>query len=173
MSNHTRLIRTLTVAACLVVFAGMSGTALAQQPDPNAVREFASGLDVSALIAKAKAERKPEQGNFVQTVVRLPPYTVNLEYRVPDVRQGASVHEREAEIFFVVEGTGTANTGGKLKDERRSNAENLSGTGIEGGTSRQVSKGDVLFVPEKTPHQFIPSGGPLVLMSLHVPRTSN
>jgi mannose-6-phosphate isomerase-like protein (cupin superfamily) len=172
MSIHSRLIRRTLAPACFVVFAAMGGTALAQ-PDPKAIKAFASAMDVSALIAKAKAERKPDQGNFVQTVVQLPPYTVNLEYRVPDVRQGASVHEREAEIFFVVEGSGTAITGGKLKDERRSNAENLSGTGIDGGTSRQVSKGDVLFVPEKTPHQFVPAGGPLVLMSLHVPRTSN
>jgi mannose-6-phosphate isomerase-like protein (cupin superfamily) len=31
----------------------------------------------------------------------------------------------------------------------------------------------VLFVPAGSPHQFAPSGGPLVLMSLHVPRGSN
>ncbi len=172
MTNHSRLFRTVAIAACVLACAAMRGTASAQAVDANAVREFASGMDVSALIAKAKAEIKPGQGNFVQTVVRLPPYTVNLEYRVPAGAARASIHERDAEIFFVVEGTGTAITGGTLKEEKRSNAENLTGSGIDGGTSRTVVKGDVLFVPEKSPHQFIASGGPLVLMSLHVPRAS-
>ena len=173
MTNHTRLFRCAAVAACVMAFAAARGIAFAQQaPAAAAVREFASAIDVTALMAKAKAEIKPGQGNFVQTVVRLPPYTVNLEYRVPAGTAGASIHEREAEIFFVVEGTGTAITGGTLKDEKRSNAENLTGSGIEGGVSRTVVKGDVLFVPEKSPHQFIALGGPLVLMSLHVPRES-
>ena len=170
MPNNTRTI-SIALTIALVVTAA---AAHAQQPaDANAMKLFASSMDVSALIAKAKAERKPDQGNFVQTVVRLAPYTVNLEYRVPEIKQGASVHEREAEIFFVVEGTGTAITGGKLHEEKRTNAENLSGTDIDGGMSQRVSKGDVIFVPQNTPHQFVPSGGPLVLMSLHVPRTTN
>ena len=33
-----------------------------------------------------------------------------------------------------------------------------------------VTKGDLLIVPENTPHQVIPSGGPIVLMTMHVPR---
>ena len=83
----------------------------------------------------------------------------------------ASAHSREAEIFFVVDGSGMAVTGGRLRDETRRNAENLSGSGIDGGESQHISKGDVLFVPENTPHWFDPSGSePLVLLSLHVPR---
>jgi mannose-6-phosphate isomerase-like protein (cupin superfamily) len=122
-------------------------------------------------MAKAKAERKADQPNFVQPVVRLAPYTLNLEYRMPGLKAPASVHETEGEIFFVIEGTGTAVTGGRLIDEKRSNPENLSGTGIEGGETRRIAKGDVLFVPQRSPHWFNPAdGGPLVLLSLHVPR---
>jgi hypothetical protein len=38
--------------------------------------------------------------------------------------QAASVHETEAELFYV-DGAGTLVTGGKLMEERRTNAENL------------------------------------------------
>ena len=61
-------------------------------------------------------------------------------------------------------------TGGKLTGEKRLNPENLNGTGIENGTSRQIGKGDYIIVPEGVPHWFSKLDGTLVLMSLHVPR---
>jgi hypothetical protein len=61
-------------------------------------------------------------------------------------------------------------TGGKLVGEKRTNASNLSGTGIEGGTPQRISKGDYTFVPENTPHSFTKTQGTLVIMSIHVPR---
>ncbi|MGZ3279479.1 MAG: cupin domain-containing protein, partial [Caulobacteraceae bacterium] len=82
----------------------------------------------------------------------------------------AAVHEKEAELFYVIEGSGTLTTGGKLKDEKRQNPTNLGGTGIEGGQSRTVSKGDFIIVPEGAPHQYTDIKGELILMSLHVPR---
>ncbi len=62
----------------------------------------------------------------------------------------AAVHETEAELFYVVDGSATLVTGGKLTGESRTNAENLTGNGIEGGTSRHVAKGDFVMVPERT-----------------------
>ena len=59
--------------------------------------------------------------------------------------------------------------GGKLTNEKRSNAENLTGTGIDGGQSRHVAKGDFIMVPEGTPHWFSKIDGTVVLMSLHLP----
>jgi mannose-6-phosphate isomerase-like protein (cupin superfamily) len=147
--------------------------ALAQQPaaqNPAAAPKlFASSADVTAMMAKAKSERKPDQPNFAQPIVRQAPYTANLEYRVGSVTAPASVHEREAEMFYVVEGTGTLVTGGKLRDEKRTNAENLSGTAIDGGTPRRLAKGDWVMVPEKTAHWFTQIEGTLVLMSIHLP----
>jgi quercetin dioxygenase-like cupin family protein len=61
-------------------------------------------------------------------------------------------------------------TGGKLANEKRTNAANLTGTGIEGGKSQAVAKGDFVIVPENTPHWFSAINGTIVLMSLHVPR---
>jgi mannose-6-phosphate isomerase-like protein (cupin superfamily) len=124
------------------------------------------------MIAKAKSERKPDQANFVQPIVQLAPYNANLEYRVAGVNAPASVHEREAEMFYVVEGSGTLVTGGALREEKRTNAEKLTGTGIEGGTSRRLAKGDFVMVPEKTAHWFTQIDGTLVLMSIHLPHAA-
>jgi mannose-6-phosphate isomerase-like protein (cupin superfamily) len=154
----------LTLAIALTTTA-----ALAQQPAADAMKLYTSSPDVVALIAKAKATRKEGQANVIQPLIRLAPYTANLEYRASV--GPASVHEKEAELFYVIEGSGTMVTGGKLTGESRTNAENLSGTGVEGGKSQAVTKGDVIMVPQNTPHWFSAINGTLVLMSIHVPRT--
>ena len=146
-----------------------TGPAFAQGTAPEASL-FATAADVSTLMAKAKSERKPDQANFVQPILQLAPYTANLEYRVAGPRAGASLHERSAEMFYVIEGAGTIVTGGTLRDEKRANAETVTGSAIDGGTVRRLTKGDWVMVPEKTPHWFSQVEGTLVLMSIHLPR---
>ena len=146
-------------------FALAAAVALGQAPD---LKTFASSADVQAMIAKAKNERKKDQPVFAQPILKLAPYNVSLEYRA--MVGPAAVHEKEAEMFYVIEGSGTLVTGGKLANEKRTNADNLTGTGIEGGDSRPVAKGDFIIVPESTPHWFSTIPGTLVLMSFHVPR---
>jgi mannose-6-phosphate isomerase-like protein (cupin superfamily) len=158
------------VAGVTLAWTAGSQPSFAQSSAPAAAaRLFAPAADVTALIERAKRERKPDQANFVQPIVQLPPYNVNLEYRVGGVNAPASVHDRDAELFLVVEGSGTVVTGGTLKDERRTNADNLQGSAIEGGTSRRLGKGDWVMVPQKTPHWFTGVDGVLVLMSVHLP----
>jgi mannose-6-phosphate isomerase-like protein (cupin superfamily) len=161
-----RIRRALAFAFLAVAVPAAS---YAQGGAPAAAKLFASSADVKAMIAKAKAERKPDQPNFVQPILSLAPISANLEYRVGGVNAPASVHEKDAEMFYVIEGSGTLVTGGTLKDERRTNPENLTGTAVQGGTSRKVAPGDFVMVPEKTPHWFTAIDGALVLMSLHVP----
>jgi mannose-6-phosphate isomerase-like protein (cupin superfamily) len=81
------------------------------------------------------------------------------------------VHIHEAEVFYVIDGSCTFVSGGKLTEPKQTNPENLSGTAIEGGTTTTLSKGDFMVVPENTPHQVTAVlGGPVVFMTLHVPR---
>ena len=160
------------VLGMIVVFSAAAFAQSGSQTAPPAPKLFAGSADVQALIAKAKAERKPDQPNFIQPIVQLAPYTANLEHRVAGVAAPASVHEREAEMFYVVEGSGTLVTGGTLRDEKRTNAENLTGSGVNGGTPRKIAKGDWVMVPEKTPHWFSQIDGTIVLMSIHLPHTS-
>ena len=148
-----------------------SSVASAQQPAAPAAgavaRTMVSAADVSGLIAKAKAERKDNQPLLAQSMIQLAPYNVSLEYRAAVAN--AAVHETEAEFFYVVDGSATLVTGGKLTSESRTNAANLTGSGIEGGVSRHVAKGDFIMVPEGTPHWFSAIDGTVVLMSLHLP----
>ena len=150
-----------------------ASAAFAQQPPAPAAaaasRTMVSASDVTALIAKAKAERKDNQALLAQSMIQLAPYNVSLEYRAAVAN--AAVHETEAELFYVIDGSATLVTGGKLTNENRTNAANLSGSGIEGGVSRRVAKGDFIMVPEGTPHWFSAIDGTVVLMSLHLPRS--
>jgi mannose-6-phosphate isomerase-like protein (cupin superfamily) len=139
----------------------------AQQPAPP-TKTYASSADVAALLAKAKAEHK-DQPTIVERILTLAPYGANLEYRT--AVGPAAVHEKEAEMFYVIDGSATLTTGGKLANEKRTNAENLTGTGIEGGKSQAMAKGDFVIVPENTPHWFSAIDGAIVLMSIHVPRS--
>jgi len=158
-------MRAAIIAATLLAF---SSPIWAQQPAAPP-KLFVPAADIAAMIAKAKRERKPDQANFSQPIVGAAPYSANLEYRVAGINANASIHENEAEMFVVVEGSGTLVTGGTLKEERRTNAANLSGTGIDGGKSQRVAKGDMIMVPAKTAHWFGEIDGALVLMSIHLP----
>jgi len=156
------------IGTALTLFlAAVCQQANAQAP-ADAMKTFISSADVAALIAKAKSERKANQPIVAQPLLRLAPYNASLEYRASV--GPAAVHEKEAEMFYVVDGSATLVTGGKLTEEKRTNPENLTGTGIEGGTPRAVAKGDFVIVPENTPHWFSAINGTIVLMSLHVPR---
>jgi mannose-6-phosphate isomerase-like protein (cupin superfamily) len=152
----------------LAAFSLMSAAAVAQESPAQAMKTFTSSADIQGLIAKAKSERKENQPIVTLPILRLAPYNASLEYRASV--GPAALHEKEAEMFYVIEGSATLMTGGKLAKESRTNAENLTGTGIEGGMSRAVSKGDFIIVPENTPHWFSSINGTIVLMSLHVPR---
>ena len=162
----------LTSLALMLVTAAAVSQLPAQQKGkqaPQGPKTYTSAKEIVAMMSKAKNERKQDQANFIQGILRLAPYNANLEYR-EDVPQAAALHEKEAEVFYVIDGSGTMVTGGQLAGESRTNAENLTGTGIEGGDTQNVAKGDFFIVPENTPHWFSKINGTLVLMSLHVPR---
>ena len=159
-------MRAIGISFSLTLLAAMAMA----QPASQAVKTYSSSSDVMALQAKAKKDRKDGQPLVVERILQLAPYNANLEYRASV--GPASIHEKEAEIFYVIDGGGTMVTGGKLTGESRTNAENLTGSGIEGGMSREVAKGDFIVVPENTPHWFSALKGSITLMSLHVPRSS-
>ena len=74
-------------------------------------------------------------------------------------------------MMFVADGGATLVTGGKMIGEKRTNATNLTGTGIEGGQSRHFAKGDWAIIPQGVPHQIAAVDGSVTLVTLHVPRT--
>src|ERR1700719_2406226 len=144
----------LALVAAVVAMAGKpaasptttsaASTAVAQAPaaqmEASMMNTFWSAADVQALLAKAKAERKEGQVMVAEHILSLAPYTANLEYRPID--GAVAVHEKEAELVYVIDGGGALITGGKVVGEKRTNDANLSGTAIDGGASQTVNKGD-------------------------------
>src|SRR5437899_3236158 len=98
-------MRTFVIA--LVVCSSV-GIAVARQQPRNAVNPaaavklFASSDELAALVAKVKKDRKPGQPLVTERVVGLAPHDVVLQYH-PGVFT-AAIHEREAELFYVLEG---------------------------------------------------------------------
>lgn len=153
--------------AWIITLVGVTAMMSAQQPS---MKTYSSAADVAAMVAKAKNERKPDQPNYIQQILQAAPYNVNLEYRVQGIDTNPNIHETEAEMVYVVDGAGVLTVGGKLKDEKRTNATNLTGSKLEGGTPRRIAKGDYALIPENTAHSFTQVEGALVIMSVHMPR---
>jgi mannose-6-phosphate isomerase-like protein (cupin superfamily) len=166
---------TMRVVKCVLTFAvatlvaatSASAQSPATPPTTPPVKLFASSTNVAALIAKAKRDHKPGQANVVEPLLQLAPYGANLEYRTSV--GPAAVHVHEDELFYVIDGSGTFVTGGSLTHAVQTNAENLTGDSIEGGTATPVAKGDFFVVPQNTPHWFGAIHGRIVVMTLHVP----
>ena len=92
--------------------AAATANAVAQTAPP--VTQFMSDKDIMGLIDKAKANRKGDAPLVTEPILLLAPYRAQLEYR-PGTGP-AAVHEKDAELFFVLQGTGNIVTGGKLVD---------------------------------------------------------
>ena len=139
-----------------------------QKGAPAANITYKSAADVAAMIAKAKAQNDGKASALIsQNILSLTPYKASLEYRASVGT--AAIHVKEAEMFYVVDGSATLITGGKLVGETK-NGDNLTGSALEGGTPQAVAKGDFIIVPENTGHWFSEIKQTLVLMSFHVPR---
>jgi mannose-6-phosphate isomerase-like protein (cupin superfamily) len=154
-------MRTLLLAAALTSIA----LAANAQTQPAAV-PYASPADVAAAAARSKAS----EALSAQVLVAQPPFRLSVEYRGKPTP--ASVHEKNNELINVVSGSGTMIMGGMLKDEKRRDAANLTGTGIDGGKSYELLKGSYLFIPAGTPHHFASIGGDgLVITTIYIPAT--
>lgn len=148
----------------------MAGTVFAQQSagkpqfleQPDKTVTYFSAADVAALVARAKRERKDNAPLVVAKVLQLAPYETFLEYRANSKPlANVGLHPKEAELIYVLDGSGTMVTGGTIAPDDMS---------IDGGHSQKIGKGDFIFIPENTPHWISHIDQTLVLMSMHVPR---
>lgn len=157
------MTRFLFAAALLCAAA----PAFAQSPPPSL---YGSAADVERLTAKAKAEHKGDDTNTVEVLARVGTYPLQLEYRTGAT--APSVHTGQAEMIYVTEGGCTFVMGGTLVDPKP-NGGNLSGTGVTGGTTYTLAKGDTILVPAGTPHWVTAvQGGRFVSVTLHMPMTA-
>ena len=64
------------------------------------------------------------------------------------------VHQKETDIFYIIDGAATFVTGGTMIGGQESRPDQLLGSSIEGGEVRQLKKGDLIVIPAGTPHWF-------------------
>ena len=78
----------------------------------------------------------------------------------------ALIHDVVTETYYILSGSGTLVTGGRLGDAKptdltRVNA-GMSRTGTRiGGEARRVKAGDIIMIPAGTPHSFSELDGPI------------
>lgn len=155
----------ILASACLllVLSAAVAAQAPAPPPTDRTKATHFKAADLQAALAKLSSDRPASSVR----VFSLAPYNVAVERRLPQP-QGASLHEAQAELFYVIEGSATMLTGGTLIAPTR-NGSNVQGTGIEGGTRNVFNKGDFIMVPSGVPHQFVDITSPVQVMSMYLP----
>jgi mannose-6-phosphate isomerase-like protein (cupin superfamily) len=152
-------MRSLLFVAGLTV---MTLPTMAQAPTVPVL--YASPTDVAAATARSKGAAALS----AQALVALPPLRVAVEYRGKPTP--ASVHEKNNELINVLSGSGTLIMGGTLKDAKRRDAANMTGTGIDGGQSYELLTGSYVFVPAGMPHYFASIGKDgLVITTIYIP----
>ena len=156
-------MRTLLVIGLLTIAANAAAQGQAPAPTDRTRATHFSAADLQAALAKLPTDRP----NAAARVFTLDPYNVAVEQRQPRA-QGAASHADRAELFYVINGTGTMLTGGTISDGKVSGV-NTQGTTISGGTPIEFKTGDFITVPSGVPHQFVDLKAPVQVMSMYLP----
>lgn len=157
-------MRTVSTAFVVLILSGaLAAQAPAPAPTDRSKATHFKAADLQAALAKLPTDRPASSVR----VFTLAPYNVAVERRLPQA-QGASLHEAQAELFYVIDGAATLLTGGTLIAPTR-NGTNVQGTGIEGGTRNVFGKGDFIIVPSGVPHQFVDITAAVQVMSMYLP----
>ena len=64
------------------------------------------------------------------------------------------VHDKETDVFYIVEGEATFITGGKMVGGKISKPGQWLGKDIQGGETHHLVKGDVIVIPAGIPHWY-------------------
>ena len=86
-------------------------------------------------------------------------YKVHASRRVEPGQ--AEIHTLDTDVIYVVDGSATLVTGGKALDTKEIAPDEIRGTKIEGGEEHQITKGEVIIIPNGVPHQFTAVSGEL------------
>jgi glc operon protein GlcG len=142
---------------------GVSGAASAQQDEELAIAGASvfSGTKITSSGTLAPAvqywDRDQVKAAFARGAVLFDGagdrnYMVHASRR--DSAGLAEVHAKDTDIIYVLDGTATVVTGGSVIDGKPTAADEVRGKAIANGERRKLAKGDVMIVPNGTPHWF-------------------
>jgi glc operon protein GlcG len=104
----------------------------------------------------AKVSKAFEKG---MPLLEIANYKVHASHREgPGV---VEVHTRDTDIIYMLEGTATLITGGTIVDGKNIEPEEIRGKDVNSGETRQITKGDVIIIPNGVPHWFKEVKGPI------------
>ncbi len=146
----------ISVGGQIVGAVGVSGAASAQQDEELAIAA-AKALEAATTAAKEISFFAKDQVDaaFAKGAVLFDnsdKYMVHASHR--EKAGQAEVHEQDADIIYVLQGSATFVTGGKVADPKPTAPNEIRGKEITGGETRTITKGDVIIVPAGTPHWF-------------------
>lgn len=126
---------------------------------PERPRELFDHWQPHILLERAAYLRKLARagdGSASETLREYPQHAAMLSFRG---RSGeAEVHEKFADLFYVLSGEATLVTGGTVAKARTEAPGETRGEAIEGGVRRPLHPGDVAHVPAGLAHQMILAG---------------
>lgn len=91
------------------------------------------------------------------TLIDTPNFMVQGSHR--DKAGNAELHVKETDTFYVVDGEATFVTGGTIIGRHEVRADQIGGSGIEGGKTFHLKKGDVMTIEAGVPHWFKETSG--------------
>jgi glc operon protein GlcG len=143
----------ITIDGQIVGAVGVSGAASAQQDEELAMSAAAAVSNAPPAVTyfdRAQVSAAFDKGAVLFN--RGESYMVHASRREgPGM---AEIHTKDADIVYVLDGTATLVTGGTAIHPKPIEADEIRGSGIEGGESRQLKQGDVIIVPAGVPHWF-------------------
>jgi glc operon protein GlcG len=146
----------ITVNGEIVGGIGVSGASSAQQDEEIAI----AGAQALATPAAASVEKRDAaqvkaafaQGETGATLVEDTAFRVAASRR--DGAGQAELHATDTDIFYVLEGHASVVVGGDIVDGKPSAPNEIRGSAIRGGETREIGPGDVLTIPRGVPHWF-------------------
>ena len=168
----------ITIDGQIVGGVGVSGASSAQQDEELAMagaNVFSGEIKMSSTMPmKAPPvlffDKTQVSASFSKGALLLD--GMNRNYMVHTSRRDqpglAEIHMLDTDIIYVIVGTATFVTGGTAVEAKEIAPNELRGSRIEGGDTRQLTRGDVIIVPNNTPHWFKEVGGAFLYYTIKV-----
>lgn len=167
----------IVVDGQIVGGVGVSGAASAQQDEELAIagagaaKEFTSSSTTpiaakTLYFARDKVETAFEKGSVLLERSEEGHFAVNPSRR--DSPGVVEVHQKDADIMYVLKGAATLVAGGTLLDGKTMAPDEIRGSQLSGGETYRLREGDVIVVPHGEPHWFKEVKGPFLYFTVKV-----
>jgi len=128
----------------------------ARQPNPASHSDHWSTALLLERAAYLRKLAKHGDGSESETLKEYPRHCAMLSFRSRDGQ--AEVHERFADVFYVLDGRATLVTGGTVAGAVGVGPGEIRGSSVVDGNRQELRAGDVAHVPAGTPHQMLVAG---------------